>query len=407
MSVQSEMDRIKSNIQNTYSVLSDLGADVPSEPKSNNLAESAKTVSAVLFKSQDLTSEQKQQARANIEAAKQANVDNLSKEIDDHENNGTIHVTATEKQTWNGKVDKTAITLDKHTDGLIYIFIDGVKVGNGVEITGEVVEGDVVGTVDENNNLLLSGSLADGTYKVRYVTENGIYSDPITMVVSSIVTYAITQNLTNVTSSNSATSIREGQSFTANLTANDGYELKSVTVTMGGSPVTVSGGTINIASVTGDVVITAVATKPNYTNLFDPSQAQLNKRVSNSLELKDIAGHFATAFIDVSGKTPFTNATKIYVKGAGFTASASSGNQTKILSYATKPSTGYAGNYSVVLGSNITVTDEGNGVISVSNLASSFTATVKYMVLTLRVSDSNITTADIQNVVITIDEPIV
>lgn len=90
MSVQSEMDRIKSNIQNTYSVLSDLGADVPSEPNSNNLAKAAEAVSAVLFKSQDLTSEQKQQARTNIGAASQTEVTNLSKEIDDLPNNETL-----------------------------------------------------------------------------------------------------------------------------------------------------------------------------------------------------------------------------------------------------------------------------------------------------------------------------
>lgn len=109
MSVQSEMDRIKSNIQNTYSVLSDLGADVPSEPKSNNLAESAKTVSAVLFKSQDLTSEQKQQARANIEAAKQANVDNLSKEIDDLKENGSGATKEQIQQIEKNKQDISAI----------------------------------------------------------------------------------------------------------------------------------------------------------------------------------------------------------------------------------------------------------------------------------------------------------
>ena len=121
--------------------------------------------------------------------ADQKDVDNLLEEIVDHEDDTTIHVTPTEKQTWNGKVDKTALTLDKHTDGLIYIFVDGVKVGNGVEL-GTVVEGDVIGVVDENNNILLSGALADGDYTLKYevVDENGntSYTEIGTMKVGAI-----------------------------------------------------------------------------------------------------------------------------------------------------------------------------------------------------------------------------
>lgn len=106
-----------------------------------------------------------------------------------HTENGDIHVTANDKQAWNkvtDKVDKTGITLDKHTDGLIYIFVDGIKVGNGVEVTGEVVEGDVIGTLDENNNILLSGELADGTYTLKYQNEDGTYTDIGSLVVGAI-----------------------------------------------------------------------------------------------------------------------------------------------------------------------------------------------------------------------------
>ena len=66
-----------------------------------------------------------------------------------------------------------ALTLDKHTDGLIYLFRNGLPVGNGVTITGEVIEGDVFGYVDENNNIVLIGNLADGTYSVKYEMEDG------------------------------------------------------------------------------------------------------------------------------------------------------------------------------------------------------------------------------------------
>lgn len=75
-------------------------------------------------------------------------------------------------------------------------------------------------------------------------------------------TYTITNELTNVTSDNSATSISKGESYTANLTAADGYSLDTVTITMGGMDITSTAyadGAVGIAAVTGDVVITAAA----------------------------------------------------------------------------------------------------------------------------------------------------
>lgn len=126
--------------------------------------------------------------------------------------------------------------------------------------------GDVTGVLDESNNILLSGNLADGTYTLKYevVGENGeiSYTEIGTLEVGSIVTYTVAQNLTNTISDNSVTEVRKGESITVNLTANSGYNLKSITVTMGGTDITstaVSGSKVTIASVTGDVVITAVA----------------------------------------------------------------------------------------------------------------------------------------------------
>ena len=270
--------------------------------------------------------------------------------------------------------------------------------------------GDVTGVIDENNNILLNGNIPEGTYTLKYLNEDGTYTEVGSLVVGAIVTYTITQNLTNVTSDNSTAEVIEGQSLTVNLTANSGYNMKSIIVTMGGTDITstaVSGGTISIASVTGNVVITAVATEPNYTNLFDPSTAQINKRVSNSNELEDGVGHVTTEFIDISGKVPFTNNTKIYVKGGNFNATTDGATQARIITFKQKPSSQYTGAYSVLRGDSCPQTDEGNGVISVSGVASSFNSDIKYMVITLKVSDSTITEADIQNIVVTIDEPIV
>ena len=81
----------------------------------------------------------------------------------------------------------------------------------------------------------------------------------------------ITNDLTNVTTSNSAITIDEGSAYTATLTANSGFTLETVTVTMGGVDITstaYSNGVVTIPSVTGNVVIAAYASADSvsYTN---------------------------------------------------------------------------------------------------------------------------------------------
>lgn len=82
----------------------------------------------------------------------------------------------------------------------------------------------------------------------------------------AIGNYSVTNNLTNCTNSNSATSVTEGASYTATITAKSGYNLQSVSCTMGGTAQTVTNGKISISKVTGNIVITATATSiPVYT----------------------------------------------------------------------------------------------------------------------------------------------
>lgn len=78
------------------------------------------------------------------------------------------------------------------------------------------------------------------------------------IVKTKPITYSINYNLVNATSSNTSTSIGEGEAFTTNITANTGYELYSVKVTMNDVDISsdvYSNGVISISSVTGDVAI--------------------------------------------------------------------------------------------------------------------------------------------------------
>lgn len=80
----------------------------------------------------------------------------------------------------------------------------------------------------------------------------------------SYTNYSITNSLTNVSNSNGATSIREGRSYSATLSLAQDASLDSISITMGGVDITSSAWdastmAINIASVTNNIVITAVA----------------------------------------------------------------------------------------------------------------------------------------------------
>ena len=76
--------------------------------------------------------------------------------------------------------------------------------------------------------------------------------------------YTISNSLSNATTSNSTVLVNANASYTATITVNDGYKLSSITVTMGGTDITssvVSGSTITISEVTGNVVITVTTTE--------------------------------------------------------------------------------------------------------------------------------------------------
>lgn len=75
-------------------------------------------------------------------------------------------------------------------------------------------------------------------------------------------TRTITYNLSYVSSSNSASTIEDGSSYSTTLTATSGRTINTIRVTMGGVDITstaYSSGTISIPSVTGNIVITATA----------------------------------------------------------------------------------------------------------------------------------------------------
>lgn len=115
-----------------------------------------------------------------------------------------------------------------------------------------------------DSDYTLSGTLTVGTATITATYEGE--TDTFTVTVTQAVQhYAIANNLSHVSSSNAGvTTVQEHGSYTTSLGVQTGYFMQSVTVTMGGVDITSTAynsgtGTISIADVTGNVVITASA----------------------------------------------------------------------------------------------------------------------------------------------------
>lgn len=145
---------------------------------------------------------------------------------------------------------------------------------NGKTMTSVVIK---MGGVDITATAYSAGSGAINIAKVTgAITITAAASAPS-------VTYDIKLNLTNCASSNTASIISEGAAYTTTLTPTGTYKkLGTITVTMSGediSALTVSGSTITIPKVLGDIVITCAA---EITNIIDTIGISANTRLSTS-----------------------------------------------------------------------------------------------------------------------------
>lgn len=166
-----------------------------------------------------------------------------------------------------------------------------------------------------------SSAVSGGDISIVKVT-----SDVTITAVASVpsVTYTVTRNLTNVASSNTANSIAENASYTTTLSPTGGYKkLGSITVTMGGVDISasaVSGSTITIAKVTGDIVITCAAV---ITNIIDTIGISANTRLSTSSGDNRTKSGYATigANKDAASLIHLTAGDTLRVKGVSLPAS--------------------------------------------------------------------------------------
>lgn len=147
-----------------------------------------------------------------------------------------------------------------------------------------------------------------------------------TVSIGQATIYSVTNNLSHVTSNNAATNVVEGDSYTATIAASTPYSIGTITVTMGGVDITstaVSGSTITIAEVTGNITITATGILGNLINYFGYTDG---KRLSTSTGgYKDKAGSTVIEFIDLSEFVE-NNTVTLHITGALFIHNSSSSN---------------------------------------------------------------------------------
>ena len=172
---------------------------------------------------------------------------------------------------------------------------------NGVELNGDVASEQLGISVGTGLTQAQIDAL-DGLFKVcAYVTNpsieyqafkdafagGGILPPPLPPVPEGY--FSITNRLANVKSSNTTTSVVKNSNYKATLTADSGYKLDVVTVEMGGIDITSTAyknGNINIANVTGNVVITARAiTDGEIINMERDSVCALRNGAGNAVVL--------------------------------------------------------------------------------------------------------------------------
>ena len=146
-----------------------------------------------------------------------------------------------------------------------------VPVGTAVTaLTGIVVTAHYSdGSTATVTGYTLSGTISEGSNTVTVSYGGKTTTFVVTGIAAEepdvpIETYTVTNNLTNCASNNNSASINKGSTYTATITANDGYTLDgaSISVVVNGEDITdmaYRSGVITVNNVIGNLVITVVA----------------------------------------------------------------------------------------------------------------------------------------------------
>lgn len=167
---------------------------------------------------------------------------------------------------------------------------------NGKTLIAQAITGKGVATsnTDTFQTMATNISLISGKVTGKILTlDNKKYTlseDDNGNITATIIKFSITNKLTNVSNSNSAIQVDYGNSYSATITANSGYEINSLSITMGGVDITstaFNNNEINISKVTGDLIISISATETltisNISNLTQPEKSEFYIEYSTNI----------------------------------------------------------------------------------------------------------------------------
>jgi hypothetical protein len=216
---------------------------------------------------------------------------------------GTDYWTDADKAEIVNAVSAVSVAKNQGTANVGKILVVGADGNLTLAEMPEGASGDVIGMIDANNNIIITGDLADGTYVFKYENANGTYADIGSLVVGGVVQYSITALLTECTAvSGNETVIEEGGTVTLKYVAKDGFALTD-TVTVSGAEYTWDSttGTLVLSNPTSDVTVTIIATKSGYTNLLDTIGYDDGHRISaSSGGLSQSDGRVAIGYIEIA-----------------------------------------------------------------------------------------------------------
>ena len=144
----------------------------------------------------------------------------------------------------------------------------------------------------------------------------------ITVNANDLISYSVTNNLTNFTNSNSDTVVKYDTTYSARLTPNIGCVVESVVITMGGVDITSSAyvnGIVTISNVVGDIIITAIANIDSSIiyKLDEPSSGYFNTGVSLMSEDSSHTVAF-TVYFTANSTEVMTIATEYYLRAVAY-----------------------------------------------------------------------------------------
>jgi len=209
-------------------------------------------------------------------------VDSVKSVTDRLDVNNEINISSEGKVNYN--VTKSQFEMKKNGEinnsrlALGNIEINGVRIYVGSEFPSDARVNDILIKIDGSST---GGGSGTGGGTTPTVTK-----------------YSVTTNLTNVNINSSVTSIEENSYYSVTLTPYNGYEINTITVTMGGVNITSTvliNNKITINKVTGNVVITASASATTVDTTPSPVfELNASNFTSGSSKWMDLIGDKST-----------------------------------------------------------------------------------------------------------------